>query len=305
MKQKITVKNQEHFGIARKIVSNMTSESWETIPHAVVTYNPEVTGLLKVLEEINANSSKETKISINTVMLRMIVEGLKACPVMNSHIEFNRRLVRGNIRTIDEINISMPMILNTGEMMTINMHDMHKKSMSQMRDAIFEASRRANASDMNEVMFEVSLDNTLKGLKQGKIIQALNRLVGSKTGKHKVKTLKGKAKRDYYSIPEEKRLTKHDIEQGTITVSNLGSICRDWDGDCTMLEIIPPQVCAIGIGAIQRVAVVNDDDSITAGRRLPLTIAFDHRALDMGDIAPFINKLNTIFRNPQIIKEWV
>lgn len=305
MKQTITVKNQEHFTIARKIVSNMTSESWETIPHAVVTYNPEVTGLLNVLEEINANSSKETKISINTVMLRIIVEGLKACPVMNSHIEFNRRLVRGNIKTIEEINISMPMILNTGEMMTINMHDMHKKSMSQMRDAIFEASRRANASDMNEVMFEVSLDNTLKGLKQGKIIQALNRLVGSKTGKHKVKTLKGKAKRDYYSIPEEKRLTKHDIEQGTITVSNLGSICRDWDGYCTMLEIIPPQVCAIGIGAIQRVAVVNDDDSITPGRRLPLTIAFDHRALDMGDIAPFINKLNTIFRNPQIIKEWV
>ena len=52
MKQTITVKNQEHFGIARKIVSNMTSESWETIPHAVVTYNPEVSGLLKVLKEI-------------------------------------------------------------------------------------------------------------------------------------------------------------------------------------------------------------------------------------------------------------
>ncbi|MGN0516885.1 2-oxo acid dehydrogenase subunit E2 [Eubacterium sp.] len=305
MKQTITVKNQEHFGIARKIVSNMTSKSWETIPHAVVTYNPEVSGLLKVLEEINTNCSKETKISINTVMLRIIVEGLKACPIMNSHIEFNRKLVRGSIKTIEEINISMPMILNTGEMMTVNMHDMHKKSMSQMRDAIFEVSRRANASDMNEVMFEVSLDNTLTGLRQGKVVQTINRLVGSKTGKHKVKTLKGKAKKDYYSIPEENRLTKNDIEQGTITISNLGSICRDWNGECTLLEIIPPQVCAIAIGAIQRVAVVNDDDSITAGRRLPLTIAFDHRALDMGDITPFINKLNEIFGNPQIIKEWV
>ena len=28
---------EEHFGIARKIVSNMTSESWETIPHATLT----------------------------------------------------------------------------------------------------------------------------------------------------------------------------------------------------------------------------------------------------------------------------
>lgn len=305
MKKNLTVKNQEHFGIARKIVSNMTSESWETIPHAVVTYNPEVTGLLKILEEINKNSSKETKISINTVMLRIIVEGLKACPVMNSHIEFNRKLVRGNVKTIDEINISMPMILKSGEMMTINMHNMHNKSMSQMRDSVADAVRRANNSDMNEVMFEVSLDNTLTGLKNGKIIQTINRLVGSKTGKHKVKTLKGKAKKDYYSIPETDRLTKSDIEQGTITVSNLGSICRDWNGDCTMLEIIPPQVCAIAIGSIQRVAVVNDDDTVTAGKKLPLTIAFDHRALDMGDITPFINRLNEIFKNPQIIKEWI
>ena len=29
---------QERFGIARKIVSNMTAESWETIPHAVCGY---------------------------------------------------------------------------------------------------------------------------------------------------------------------------------------------------------------------------------------------------------------------------
>jgi pyruvate/2-oxoglutarate dehydrogenase complex dihydrolipoamide acyltransferase (E2) component len=34
---------EEHFGIARKIVSNMTSESWETIPHATMTYDADVT----------------------------------------------------------------------------------------------------------------------------------------------------------------------------------------------------------------------------------------------------------------------
>lgn len=305
MKQTITVTKEEHFGIARKIVSNMTSESWETIPHAVLTYTPEVTELLNILNEINKNATKETKISINTLMMRIIVEGLKACPIMNSHIEFNRRLVRGNIKTIEEINISMPMILNSGEMMTINMHDMHKKSMSQMRDAIAEASRRANNSNMNEVMFEVSLDNTLTGLKQGKIIQTINRLIGSKTGKHKVKTLKGQEKKDYYSIPKSERLTKHDIEQGTITVSNIGSVCRDMEGDCTLLEIIPPQVCAIAIGPIQRSAMVDEDDTIRAGKKISLTIAIDHRALDMGDIAPFLNKLNEIFKNPQIVKEWV
>ena len=30
--------NSFNFGIARKIVANMTTESWEAIPHGVVTY---------------------------------------------------------------------------------------------------------------------------------------------------------------------------------------------------------------------------------------------------------------------------
>lgn len=304
MSRKTVIKDQ-HFGIARKIVSNMTAESWETIPHAVISYEPEVTELLKVMKDINKDSTSETKLTLNTIMLRVIVEGLKACPVMNSHIEFNRKLVRGNVKTFKEIDISMPMVLKTGEMMTINMHDMQDKTMSQMRDAIADSVRRANNSDMNEVMFEVSLDNTLQGLKKGKIAQTINRLIGSKTGKHKVKTLTGQAKKDYYSISEKDRLTKHDIEQGTITVSNLGSVCRNWNGICTILEIIPPQVCAIAIGATQLVPIAEQDGTVRTGYRLPFTIAFDHRALDMGDVTPFINRLNEIFANPDVIREWV
>lgn len=304
MSRKTVIKDQ-HFGIARKIVSNMTAESWETIPHAVISYEPEVTELLKVMKDINKDSTSETKLTLNTIMLRVIVEGLKACPVMNSHIEFNRKLVRGNVKTFKEIDISMPMVLKTGEMMTINMHDMQDKTMSQMRDAIADSVRRANNSDMNEVMFEVSLDNTLQGLKKGKIAQTINRLIGSKTGKHKVKTLTGQPKKDYYSISEKDRLTKHDIEQGTITVSNLGSVCRNWNGICTILEIIPPQVCAIAIGATQLVPIAEQDGTVRTGYKLPFTIAFDHRALDMGDVTPFINRLNEIFANPDVIREWV
>lgn len=305
MKTNKNIINREHFGIARKIVSNMTSESWETIPHAVISYEPEVTELLKIMKEINNTATAETKLTLNTIMLRIIVEGIKACPVLNSHIEFNRRLVRGEIKTFEEIDISMPMVLKTGEMMTINMHNMQNKTMCQMRDAIADSVRRANNSDMNEVMYEVSLDNTIQGLKKGKIAQTINRLIGSKTGRHKVRTLSGQAKKDYYSISEKDRLTKHDIEQGTITVSNLGSVCRSWNGICTLLEIVPPQICAIAIGAAQLVPIADSDTTVRTGYKLPLTIAFDHRALDMGDITPFIGRLNEIFADPQIIKEWI
>ena len=43
----MAVYKKERFGIARKIVANMTAESWETIPHAVVGYEADVTEFLK------------------------------------------------------------------------------------------------------------------------------------------------------------------------------------------------------------------------------------------------------------------
>ena len=276
-KQTLTTIKDEHFGIARKIVSNMTTESWETIPHCAATYDAEVTKFMQVLKEINSTIPKEEKITVNTAMLRVIVEAIKACPEINSHIYFNRKLVRGEVKTFKEINISMPTVLHNGEMMTLNIHNMEKKTMSEMRDTI----------------------------KQGKIAQTVCRLIGSKTGKHKVKNLKGEAKKKYYSIPETDRLTKHDIEQGTITVSNLGSICRDWNGACTLLEIIPPQTCAIAIGSIQKKPVVDENGNVVAGNVMPLTIAFDHRAFDLGDVKPFMEKLNEIFLNPEVMKEWL
>lgn len=165
-KQTLTTIKDEHFGIARKIVSNMTTESWETIPHCAATYDAEVTKFMQVLKEINSTIPKEEKITVNTAMMRVIVEAIKACPEINSHIYFNRKLVRGEVKTFKEINISMPTVLHNGEMMTLNIHNMEKKTMSEMRDTIKETIRRANNTDLNEVMYEVSLDNTLTGLPQ-------------------------------------------------------------------------------------------------------------------------------------------
>ena len=300
---------EEHFGIARKIVSNMTSESWETIPHATMTYEADVTELFKECKKLNEGcTDKSKKITINTVMLKILCEGLKAAPKMNTHLVFNRKLVRGCLKYFDHIDISMPMILPSGEMMTVNMHDMGNKTLSQMTAAINDTARRAKGSDMNEVMFEVSLDNTLTGLKEGKILQAIRRLYGSKTGKHKVKTLTGKAKKEYYSIPVTDRLTKHDIEQGTTTISNLGSIYREQKGCCALLEIIPPQTTAFAINAAQkRPAVVKDEngaDKIETRLIMPITIAIDHRALDYGDVVPFMRKLDEIIENPSVIQDW-
>lgn len=301
---------KERFGIARKIVSNMTSESWQDIPHAMMSYEADVTDFLPICKKLNEGvTDKSKKITINTVMMKVICEGLKAAPKMNCTLHFEKRLVRGTLTYHDTIDISMPTILKTNEMMTITMHDMGNKTLSEMTAHINDKIRRANNSDMNEVMFEVSLANTLTGLKNGHIVQTINRLVGSKMpGKHQVHTLHGKKKKEYYAIPETERLTRYDIEQGTTTISNLGSIYREQKGLCMLLEIIPPQTTAFAINAVQKKPSVikdeNGNEKIEIRQILPISIAIDHRSLDYGDCLPFFKKLDEIFANPEVVLTW-
>ncbi len=298
----------EHFGIQRKIVANMTTQSWTEIPHAGPVIEFDVTDLMATFNKLRNSGKLKHKLSINTLMLKAIAEGLKCSPKLNAHLEFNRHFVKGKIKYFDEIHFSVPMQLPNGEMMTINCHNFENKTLDEMTEYMMDVSRRLQNTNLTEAMFEVSMDNTITALKHGKIKTVLCRLFGAKLGKHKVKTLSGKAKKEYYSIPEKDRITKKDIEQGTITVSNLGSVDRNRHGICAMLEIIPPQIAAIAIfAAVDKPVVVtneNGEKEIAIRQIMPMTVMFDHRVCEYGDILGFLNRIQDICDNPEQIMEW-
>ena len=305
----LNITNTEHFGLQRKIVANMTSESWQNIPHVTYNYEADMTEILTELKKINLQRKKEDKITVNTLMLKVIAEGLKAAPAMNAHLDYNSFLVRGRIDTFDEINISIPMVMSDGRMMTVNVRGFEKMGLDEISDKIADVRRRMENTILEEAMYEASFANTINELKKGKILKAAGRLFGAKTGKHRIRLLSGEERRNYYSISEEDRLTGYDIEQGTVTVSNLGSLDRNLTGSVSLLEIIPPQVAAFGIGAIQdKVVCATDSCGVKSAdfkKILPICIAFDHRALDFGDVIPFIRRCNQIFENPKIIRNWL
>lgn len=305
----MTVTNTEYFGIQRKIVANMTTESWQNIPHVTYMYEPDVTAFFKEYKKLNRNRVGENKITFNTLMLKVIAEGLKAAPIMNSHIEFDRKLVRGRIDTFSDINISMPTILPNGKMMTINLRDFGNKNLDEMTAYINDVRRRAEKTNLTEAMYSVSFDNTMKNLKKGRIFQTIGRLYGANFGKCKITHFRGKAKREYEQIPETERLTIKDLEQGTVTVSNIGSTYLAQRGATALLEIVPPQVCALSVGAVlDKPVVVTKNDGrkeVEARSVLPICIAFDHRALDFGETVPFMKRLDEIFENPKIMRSWL
>ena len=303
------ITKREHFGIQRKMVSHMTTESWRNVPHVTYMYEPDVTDFFAEYKKMNEKLDDESKITFNTLMLKTICKGLKAAPIMNSHIEFNRKFVTGRIDTFEDINISMPTILPNGEMMTINLRDFGSKSLEEMHDYIKDVKRRAEKTNLNEAMYSVSYDNTINSLKDGHFIRALMKLYGATFCNCNINHFRGKEKKEYESIPETERLTIKDLEPGTVVISNVGSTYLKQRGATAILEIVPPMVTAFAVGSVQEKPTVvtheNGEKTIEIRKILPICIAFDHRVLDFGDIVPFMQKLDEIFEKPEIIHEWL
>ncbi|MCL2509387.1 MAG: 2-oxo acid dehydrogenase subunit E2 [Oscillospiraceae bacterium] len=308
-KKGFEVLSTERFGLQRKIVANMTTESWESIPHTSAIYEPDVTEFLKTYQRLRQKPEWKG-VSINTVMLYVITQGLIACPAMNAHIEFKRGFVNGKIEQYADVNITMPMVLPDGGMMTVNVHNCERKNVRQLQDYIEDIRRRLDNTSMDDALFEVGFHDTMQELKRLKILKAMGRLIGSKVGAGEINKLKGKKKRAYGKLPDEDKLTRKDIEQGTIVVSNVGSIYRGGSYVVpTLLEIIPPQVAAVVFAAaVEKPGVVQKPDggkSIEPRMFMPMCFAFDHRAADFGDCTPFITRLDEIFNDPGQMESWL
>ena len=305
----LTMNHTEHFDLQRKVVANMTTEGWQNAPHVTYQYEPDLTETLKVLHRINASRAAEDKITVNTLLLKIIAEGLKKAPVMNARLSYHKGLVCGKVECAKEIDISMPMIMPDRRMMTVKVRGFEHMNLDEITEKINDTRRRAENTILDEAMLEASLYNSFQQLQKGKLLTVLGRLLGSFFGKHKIKRLKGDDKRRYESIPVCDRLTGFDIEQGTITVSNLGSLDRSLPGFVSLLDIIPPQVCAIGLGAIQERAAVQTGKTgakvIESRKIMPICIAFDHRAMDFGDLIPFLKRCEEIFAAPQVLYDWL
>ena len=304
----MAIKSVTRFGIQRKIVANMTTESWQNIPHVSYQYEPDVTKFVEAFKEFTAQHQGDSgaKITFNAVLLKAIAEAIEVDPVINAHMHFEKGLVRGKVTVFDNIDISVPWLLPSGEMMTITMKDMGNKTLKEIAEYQADINRRLEKTNLTEALYSVSFNDTIDKLKKGHILQALKRLFGANTNKnHKIQLLKGAEKKAYEAIPETERITHKDLKQGTITVSNIGADTRGISGECAMLMVIPPQVCVICIGSMQRRPVVIKDEEgnekVEIRTILPLNICFDHRALDFGEVRPFISKLEEFFENPEMV----
>jgi len=296
----------KYFTLQRKVISYKTYESWTTVPHVTFIYEADVAGLVSEFHKLKRNTN--ISVTLNTLLLKICVEAIKAAPQVNAHIQYNPKYVTGQIEIIKDINISTPWVLDDGSMITINLRNFESKTLVEMQTYIDNIKRKIKNSEIYIPMYQTSVDNMMDELKKGRLLKSLRALLGSTFGKSRTAKYSKKDIKVYHQIPMEDKITKRDLVPGTVTVSNLGSVYKEQKGFMGILEIIPPQVFAIGIGGIQEKPgiIVNERNEKSVGIKkvLPMCLAFDHRELNFNEIVPFIQKLDYIFDHPESLHTW-
>ena len=100
------------------------------------------------------------------------------------------------------------------------------------------------------------------------------------------KDLSERAQRGALSAPE--------YSGGTFAISNMGMM-----GVTGFTAIIqPPQTAVLAVGAVQKRAMVADDDQIAVRQMMTATLSADHRIVDGAEGAMFVNEIKSLLENP-------
>jgi pyruvate dehydrogenase E2 component (dihydrolipoamide acetyltransferase) len=86
----------------------------------------------------------------------------------------------------------------------------------------------------------------------------------------------------------------NELRGGTFTISNLGAI----GGTYSTPIVNVPEVAILLVGRTRKLPVVMDDDSIKARLMMPLSLSYDHRLVDGGTAARFLNDVIAYLEAP-------
>jgi len=287
----------------RRVVAHKTQEAWDEVPHAGLGVDLDVTAVQSLVQRLKSSGGRvAARVTLNSVMLKILAEGLKASPEMNAHVEYDRRTGVGGVVTFDAIHIAVPLRTAQGRTITPVLQDVGTKSLAELCAAMEDVKRRAENTDVELLLRETALRDTWERLRKGQL-GVLRRLYPNLVGKARLGRISRAARERYRLVSEDDRITPENLTSATVLVSNVGSALPEVDLKILFMEIIPPQTTAIGLGSVvKRPAVRSNDegDDIVAVRSiLPVTIFIDHRVMDLEHVVGFIKRVVGLCDEPE------
>ena len=291
----------EYFGEVKKKCNGYVLSSATTQPAASYHYDLDVTKMWEEYQTLKAEC--EYSLSFNTIIVKSMIEGLKIAPRLNAHIDFKPFSISGRLIVKEHMNIAMPVLLDSGETFPVNILSAEEKNLKELQEEISDIVTRMKTTDINRTYTDLTLNRGIAMMLSSQMPRAIAMTIKGAFGKSKMGKISELFGRGH---KEENALTIDHIREGTVCYSNYGSL--KLDGFSGHAPLLYPQVFMMGVGTIRDEEFVfkNSKGEIDLGTRklLPVTLTFDHRIGALNDVVPFMKKLEEIFKNPEIIREW-
>ncbi|TKW12181.1 hypothetical protein SEVIR_5G020400v4 [Setaria viridis] len=100
-----------------------------------------------------------------------------------------------------------------------------------------------------------------------------------------------------HEMASHNRLSAADIEDGTITLSNIGAIGGKFGSPLLNL----PEVAIIALGRIQKLPRFDDDENVYPSSIINVTVGADHRVVDGATVARFCNEWKGLVEEPELL----
>ena len=124
----------EYMSLRDRLTSNVLVNSQRDIPGTACSYEMDITGLYEEFQRLK--DSCGYKLTFNSLMLKILTEGLKAAPRLNAHFEYNHRKTSGRLIIKKHIDVAMPVFMDGGITFPVKVREIENKSLKEISDQI-------------------------------------------------------------------------------------------------------------------------------------------------------------------------
>ncbi len=299
----------EVMDIRSRVFSNALVNAQREIPAVCCSYNADITAFWEEYEKLKDGCGY--KLPFNTLMIKVLVEGLKVAPRLNAHIEYDHKSTSGRLIIKKNIDVTVPVCSEDGITYQVKAKQLENKSLSEIAAQLEEIKYRLGKTNMKRAYFNVAGQRMAGYAAKGKVSSTFAQFRSAYFGKNKIAVFSKLFKKKYYqnhSKGKYEGLRADDFTEGTVCFTNWGTLYDRLDVNITYISPMYPSVFLLAAGRVKDENCVfrNSEGQvdIAVKRVLPLTLIFDHKIGGAADLMPFIQKLDEIFANPAVIHQW-
>lgn len=301
----------EYLSIRSRVACNALVNSQRDIPGTGCNYEADVTEFFEEYKKLKSECGYP--LPFNTLMMKVLVEGLKEAPRLNAHFDYKHLSSSGRLIIKKHIDVSMPVCFENGETFTVKVKELENKSLEEIAQQIELVKAKLKNTNFKKVLFNVAGQRMFGYAVKGKLIPTFAQFISAYTGKGKIAKFSKLFKKNSYRHEGYKKdsvgsLKVDDFTEGTVCFTNWGTLYEDLKVDITYIPPLYPQVFMFGTGRIKEVKDVYRNErgelDVRIRKVLPIMMVFDHKIGGAADLMPFIKKMDEIFENPEVMKEW-